>query len=202
VARQQETARAVAHWLEQNAQVAEVYYPGLESFLQRALAEEQQTGPGFMVSFTVKGGGDTSKPTVTNSGQKMASPSASPGASPAPSREGKDFASSSAGNVDPAKPLLTYSRPKGEYTGADTAAIMIDFWLLNAKLQGDGGEYRVHYTIDNNSSGFIDNWNPIWLTGWTNGKHTVKLELTDKNGQPIDNGGYNSTSREINVVKQ
>jgi len=196
----------------------EAYYEIGQPFEMRNVAEGKHTlrvfpsrpwhesfkneGAFQMVSFTVKGGGDTSKPTVTNSGQKMASPSASPGASPAPSREGKDFASSSAGNVDPAKPLLTYSRPKGEYTGADTAAIMIDFWLLNAKLQGDGGEYRVHYTIDNNSSGFIDNWNPIWLTGWTNGKHIVKLELTDKNGQPIDNGGYNSTSREINVVKQ
>jgi cystathionine gamma-synthase len=55
VARQQETALAVARWLEQHEQVAEVYYPGLHSFPQRALAEEQQSGPGFMVSFTVKG---------------------------------------------------------------------------------------------------------------------------------------------------
>lgn len=55
VARQQETALTVARWLEQHAQVAEVHHPGLDSFPQRELAEEQQSGPGFMVSFTVKG---------------------------------------------------------------------------------------------------------------------------------------------------
>ena len=34
------------------------------------------------------------------------------------------------------QPLLTYSRPKGDYKGADADAIMIDFWLMNAKLYG------------------------------------------------------------------
>ena len=122
-------------------------------------------------------------------------------ASPAPPREGKDVAKSSAGDVDPAKPLLTYSRPKGEYKAEDADPIMIDFWLSNAKLQGDGGQYRVRYSIDNGEAKFIDKWDPIWLSGWINGKHTVKLELVDKDGNPVDNGGYNSTTREITVTK-
>ena len=122
-------------------------------------------------------------------------------ASPAPPREGKDVAKSSAGDVDPAKPLLTYSRPKGEYKGEDADPIMIDFWLSNAKLQGDGGEYRVRYSVDGGEAKFIDKWEPIWLTGWINGKHTVKLELVDKDGNLVDNGGYNSTTREITVIK-
>ena len=155
-----------------------------------------------MVAFTVKGGGDTTKATTTNKGQTMASPSPSSSASPTPAKEGKDFATkSNAGEVDAAKPLLTYSRPKGDYTGADTEAIMIDFWLSNARLQSQGGDYRVRYTIDNGTPMFIDAWEPIWLSGWTAGKHTVKVELVDKNGQVVDNGGYNSTTREINVVK-
>ncbi len=99
------------------------------------------------------------------------------------------------------KPLLTYSRPKGEYKGADAEAIMIDFWLSNAKLVGDGGEYRVRYSIDGNEAKYIDKWQPVWLTGWTDGKHKVKLELVDKNGELVDNGGYNSTEREITIVK-
>jgi len=55
VARQEETARALAEWLEDHGQVEAVHYPGLASFPQRALAEAQQSGPGFMVSFRVKG---------------------------------------------------------------------------------------------------------------------------------------------------
>jgi hypothetical protein len=164
-----------------------------------------------MVSFTVKGGGDASKPTTTNGGQKMAdntnaakpaaSPSASPAASATPGHEGKDMQPSTGGAVERSKPLLTYSRPKGEYKGADADAIMIDFWLSNAKLQGDGGDYRVRYSVDGGEAKYIDKWEPIWLTGWASGKHTVKLELLDKSGNVVDNGGYNSTSRDITVTK-
>ena len=115
--------------------------------------------------------------------------------------EGKDVKASTAGAVDPTKPLLTYSRPKGEYKGDDANAIMIDFWLANAKLTGDGGEYRVRYTIDNGETRFIDKWEPIWLTGWTSNRHTVALELIDKDGNVVDNGGYNSTVRDFMVTK-
>jgi len=157
-----------------------------------------------MVEFTVKGGGDATKPTTTNSGEKMANPankSDGASASPTPAREGKDFSASQAGNVDRAKPLLTYSRPKGEYKGADADPVMIDFWLMNAKLQGDGGEYRVRYSVDGGEAKFLDKWEPIWLSGWISGKHSVKLELVDKDGNVVDNGGYNSTTREITITK-
>lgn len=152
-----------------------------------------------MVTFTVKGGGDAAKPTTTNSGQTMANNNSSPATTA--SREGKDFPASTAGEVDSAKPLLTYSRPKGEYKDADADPIMIDFWLTGAKLKGDGGEHRVRYIVDDNEPKFIDKWEPIWLSGWINGKHTVRLELLDKDGKPVDNGGYNTTSREITVIK-
>ena len=156
-----------------------------------------------IVVFTVKGGGDASKPTTTNRGDTMASPANSPtaNASPSPAREGKAVASSTAGEVDLTKPLLTYSRPKGDYSGADADPIMIDFWLKNARLQGEGGEYRIRYTIDGDAPQFIDVWQPIWLSGWTSGKHTIKLELVDKSGNLVENGGYNSTTREINVTR-
>lgn len=152
-----------------------------------------------MVAFSVKGGGDASKPTTTNSGQTMANNNS--GASQPAPREGKDVSASTAGEVDPSKPLLTYSRPKGEYKGEDADPIMIDFWLTGAKLKGDGGEYRVRYVIDDDDAKYIDKWEPIWLSGWINGKHTVRLELLDKDGKPVENGGYNTTSREITVVK-
>jgi hypothetical protein len=188
----------------------------LRVFASRPWHESYKNDGSFqMVSFTVKGGGDAAKPTTTNSGQVMANNNAnakgtptpksgaekSATASPTPAHEGKDVAKSNAGEVDPAKPLLTYSRPKGEYKGEDADPIMIDFWLSNGKLQGDGGEYRVRYSIDGGEAKFIDKWEPIWLSGWMSGKHTVKLELVDKNGNPVENGGYNTTMREITVTK-
>ena len=184
----------------------------LRVFASRPWHESYKNAGSFqMVTFTVKGGGDAAKPTTTNTGQTMASNAntsagnnrptmpANANTPPAP-REGKDMASSTASDVDAKKPLLTYSRPKGEYKGADTEAIMIDFWLANAKLQGDGGEYRVRYSVDGGEAKFIDKWEPIWLKGWTAGKHTVKLELVDKAGNVVANGDYNSTSRDITVA--
>jgi hypothetical protein len=151
-----------------------------------------------MIRFTVKNGGaDASQPATTNSGQQMSNANANTAATP----EGKDMQNSTAGAVDKTKPLLTYSRPKGEYKGADADPIMIDFWLANAKLVGDGGEYRVRYSIDGGEPKFIEKWQPVWLSGWTGGKHSVKLELVDKAGNVVENGGYNSTTREITVAK-
>ena len=51
-----ENALALAQWLEQQDQVARVYYPGLESHPQHELAKQQQTGFGGIVSFELKGG--------------------------------------------------------------------------------------------------------------------------------------------------
>lgn len=173
----------------------------LRVFPSRPWHESYKTEGAFqMIKFTVKNGGaDTTKPTTTNSGNTMANANSNTATKPTP--EGKDMQSSTGGAVDATKPLLTYSRPKGEYKGADADAIMIDFWLANAKLQGDGGEYRVRYSVDGGEAKFLDKWQPIWLSGWTNGKHKVKLELVDKSGAVVDNGGYNSTEREITVAK-
>jgi len=49
-------ALQLAHWLEAQPWVARVYYPGLASHPQHALARQQQTGFGGIVSFVVKGG--------------------------------------------------------------------------------------------------------------------------------------------------
>ena len=87
------------------------------------------------------------------------------------------------------------------YVDADADPVMIDFWLVNAKLQGEGGDYRVRYLVDGGETKFLDKWAPVWLSGWISGKHSVKLELVDKNGNVVDNGGYNSTTREITISK-
>jgi hypothetical protein len=172
----------------------------LRVFPSRPWHESYKSEGAFqLATFTVKGGGDATKPTTTNSGQTMANNNA--GGSPGAAREGKDMPASKGGDVDSAKPLLTYSRPKGEYKGADADPIMIDFWLTNAKLQGDGGEYQVRYIIDDGDARSLEKWEPIWLSGWISGKHKVRLELLGKDGKPVENGGYNTTTREISVVR-
>ncbi len=55
VDRQEATAQAVAAWLDDQPGVREVYYPGLASHPDKALAERQQSGPGFMIAFRVQG---------------------------------------------------------------------------------------------------------------------------------------------------
>jgi len=55
---QSERALAVAQWLERQPSVGRVYYPGLPSHPQHALAMRQQRAGGAIVSFDVKGGQD------------------------------------------------------------------------------------------------------------------------------------------------
>ena len=173
----------------------------LRVFASRPWHESYKNDGSFqLVKFTVKNGNaNANQPATTNSGQQMSNANSNANASATP--EGKAMQQSTAGNVDTTKPLLTYSRPKGEYKEADADPIMIDFWLANAKLTGDGGEHRVRYSVNGGEPKFIDKWSPIWLQGWTAGKHSVKVELVDENGNVVDNGGYNSTTREITVVK-
>ncbi len=56
LAQQQETAMAVAKYLEKCPQVSRVHYPGLPSHPGHAIAKEQQSGFGAMLSFELAGG--------------------------------------------------------------------------------------------------------------------------------------------------
>lgn len=49
-------ALAIAKFLEAHPKVAKVIYPGLESHPQHALAKEQMSGMGGMITFYIKGG--------------------------------------------------------------------------------------------------------------------------------------------------
>jgi cystathionine beta-lyase/cystathionine gamma-synthase len=52
----QKSAMAVARFLAQHPAVERVYYPGLETHPQHALAQRQQKGFGAMLSFDIRGG--------------------------------------------------------------------------------------------------------------------------------------------------
>jgi len=61
VARQNENAQRVAEFLAENAKVRSVHYPFLKNHPQYALAREQMTGGGGMVSFEVEGTGEDAR---------------------------------------------------------------------------------------------------------------------------------------------
>lgn len=54
-------AMKVAEFLEKHPAVDKVYYPGLDSFPQKALAESQMSLPGAMIAFELKGGVEEGK---------------------------------------------------------------------------------------------------------------------------------------------
>jgi hypothetical protein len=103
--------------------------------------------------------------------------------------------------IELSKPLLTYKSPNGKYKGAEADPIMLDFWLSNAKLRADGGQFRLRYIIDDDEPRYIDKWEPVWLSGWISGKHTVRLELLGPDEWPFKNGDFNIITHEITVEK-
>lgn len=56
MARHAASAETVARWLDAHPAVERVFYPGLPSFAQRALAERQMALGGGMIAFELKGG--------------------------------------------------------------------------------------------------------------------------------------------------
>ncbi len=55
VKRQNESAMVLAHFLERHTKVRRVYYPGLESHVDHAIAKEQMRGYGGLISFEIEG---------------------------------------------------------------------------------------------------------------------------------------------------
>lgn len=101
--------------------------------------------------------------------------------------------------VDPDKPLLIFNLPNGK-TFREGEEVVIDFSLANAKLKGDGGEFRVRYIVDDDEMKWIERWEQVVLTGWVPGQHTIRIELVGPDGWPYRNGDYNVVTRELTVV--
>lgn len=66
VLKQQENAIALAEWLEKHPKVEWVKYPGLKSHPQHELSLRQMTGPGSLISFSLKGGIKAGKTLMDN----------------------------------------------------------------------------------------------------------------------------------------
>jgi hypothetical protein len=94
-------------------------------------------------------------------------------------------------------PLLFYSRPKGEYKGKDTKNLLLDFYLVNTDLSADGNKVRA--TI-NGTEFILVKWAAYAINGLPMGENTIKLELVDKEGNPVA-GPYNSIQRKIKLTE-
>jgi len=80
-------------------------------------------------------------------------------------------------------PMLFYSRPKGEYTGIETDAVLLDFYIVNCDLSKDG--YKVKAEINGNEF-LITKWCGYFMEGLPLGENTVKLTLVDSKGKQVE----------------
>lgn len=93
------------------------------------------------------------------------------------------------------EPTLIYSRPKGEYSGADTKNLLLDFFLLNTTLSKNGNKVRA--TI-NGTEFMLTDWVPYVVKGLPKGEVSIKLELLDAEGRLIP-GGFNDVARTVTL---
>lgn len=75
------------------------------------------------------------------------------------------------------------SQPTGIYTGISKEKIIVDFVLKNISI-GNNGNYAI-LTIDNVDFK-ISKWASYQMTGLTNGKHKLSVQLYNKEGKKIE----------------
>lgn len=96
---------------------------------------------------------------------------------------------------DREKPYVTYSRPKGTY-GQDAAkSLLLDFYVQNVEL---GTDAKVVYGVNGEETELTE-WKPVLLPPLEAGEHEITLKLVDMEGNLIENGGFNNTTRTITV---
>lgn len=100
------------------------------------------------------------------------------------------------------KPLLVYSRPKGDYNGEMANHVLVDFQLENVTLAEGKDHVNVSVTgpgIDGALTNKVTKFGtPLYLDNLRNGSYTLKVELVDASDKVID-GPWNSTTRTIKI---
>jgi hypothetical protein len=104
---------------------------------------------------------------------------------------------------DPAKAMLIYSRPKGEYKGDMANHVIVDFQLANDKLAPGGDHVHVSVTgpgIDGEKAADATQFGPpFYLDNLQDGSYTVKLDLLGADGKNLP-GSYSSATRTITIA--
>lgn len=104
--------------------------------------------------------------------------------------------------VDITKPMLVYSRPKGEYKGDMATHVLIDFQLVNTTLEPGKNAVTISVKgpgIEGEKTGKAERFGlPFYLDNPQTGKYTLKLELVGPDGAVLP-GPWNSTTRDITL---
>jgi hypothetical protein len=104
---------------------------------------------------------------------------------------------------DVTKPMVIYSRPKGEYKGDMANHVIVDFQLANDKLAEGKDHVHVAVTgpgIDGDKSADATAFGaPFYLDNLQDGSYSIKLELLGSDGKVLP-GTWNSTTRSITIA--
>ena len=98
--------------------------------------------------------------------------------------------------IETKKPMLFLNIPSGNDETAGNNGVLLDFWVLNAKL--GIYDYKVGYTLDGHE-GSLFLWETYRISGLSRGKHKIMLDLIDPNGKPVL-GNFNHTVRTFNIT--
>jgi hypothetical protein len=104
---------------------------------------------------------------------------------------------------DTTKPMLVYSRPKGEYKADMANHVLVDFQLVNDKLAADKDHVHIAVTgpgIDGEKAADATTFGPpFYLDNLQDGSYSVKLELLGADGKVLP-GSWNSNTRSFSVA--
>jgi hypothetical protein len=101
-------------------------------------------------------------------------------------------------DADLSKPMLFYSRPKGEYKPTDCNEVLLDFFLANTEISETGNKVRA--TI----GGVVfelPKWCPYVIEGLPRGEVEFKLELIDASGNLIESPS-NTVTRTVSFLEE
>ena len=99
--------------------------------------------------------------------------------------------------IEESKPMLFLNLPTGDSEGIAAEAVLLDFWVLNAKL--GIYDYKVSYSLDGHE-GNLSLWETYVIKGLSDGKHKLIIDLTDPIGKSVL-GNFNHTVRTF-VINQ
>ena len=103
--------------------------------------------------------------------------------------------------VDFSTPFLTYNEPSNHIYLVEGTPVLLDFLVSNCELSGGTDGHKVRLTIDKKATRTLTSWQPYYLYGLKEGKHTVRLELLDPDGNLVS-GPFNDVEQTITVHKK
>lgn len=98
----------------------------------------------------------------------------------------------------PTEPSLFYSRPKGEYKGADTDNLLLDYYIVNTEVSPSSNKVKA---VVNGEEFILDQWQPYEITGAPLGELKVQLTLIDGEGNAIT-GDNVSIERNVTLLAE